>query len=316
MPDRVDADLVHKIASELAAVRQRGVDSIDLKSSKQSPLELPELECLAGDHAARVGTQLPGRLAQVRRLLRDSLQEFAEAGHPSNARFVEALFFDPEDSDKRTLPGDRLNAVKRKTGLSESAFEDKRRTVFREYAEFVALFVRSKGMAAPVPPRPWTRRAAPVAAGIAVLVMLGTGAVVAWSTGLLSGDGGSPAQSNPDGPDPPWHSPGVSLTIGPPPDGIGTITEQQGSFGAPTFSDPFDPAVTGWTVPAWAYVEISCKIYAPTMASVTPDGYWYRIASSPWKNEWYAVANTFWNGDVPGEPAEHHTNFDIPDCEM
>jgi hypothetical protein len=52
------------------------------------------------------------------------------------------------------------------------------------------------------------------------------------------------------------------------------------------------------------------------MASVTPDGYWYRIASSPWDNEWYAVANTFWNGDVPGQPAEHHTNFDIPDCEM
>lgn len=37
-----------------------------------------------------------------------------------------------------------------------------------------------------------------------------------------------------------------------------------------------------------------CK---PTIASVNPDGYWYRIASSPWNNACYSPANTFMSGD-------------------
>jgi len=42
--------------------------------------------------------------------------------------------------------------------------------------------------------------------------------------------------------------------------------------------------------------------------------YWYRIASAPWNNEWYAIANTFLNGDQPGGPTEHNTDFAVPDC--
>lgn len=51
-----------------------------------------------------------------------------------------------------------------------------------------------------------------------------------------------------------------------------------------------------------------------TIASVNPDGYWYRISSSPWNNSYYAAANTFLNGDPPNGPYSHNTDFAVPDC--
>ena len=65
-----------------------------------------------------------------------------------------------------------------------------------------------------------------------------------------------------------------------------------------------------------AWVDVSCKLKpASTIGSAYPDGYWYRIASAPWNNQYYAVANTFWNGDIPGQtPYTHNTDFAVPDC--
>jgi hypothetical protein len=64
------------------------------------------------------------------------------------------------------------------------------------------------------------------------------------------------------------------------------------------------------------WVDVSCKVHDPYIASVNPDGYWYRIASSPWSNQYYAAANTFWNGDNPSTPQSqwHNTDFNVPDC--
>ena len=102
----------------------------------------------------------------------------------------------------------------------------------------------------------------------------------------------------------------------PPPTAARTFTEQSGRFGSPAFRNPANASGQGTTVPAMSYVEVSCKVKpASTIASAHPDGYWYRIASSPWNNEFYAVANTFWNGDVPGQtPYTHNTDFNVPDC--
>ena len=61
-------------------------------------------------------------------------------------------------------------------------------------------------------------------------------------------------------------------------------------------------------------MQVSCKVYDPTIASVNPDGYWYRIASNPWDNNYYAPANTFLNGDPPNGPYTHNTDFAVPDC--
>ena len=64
-------------------------------------------------------------------------------------------------------------------------------------------------------------------------------------------------------------------------------------------------------------VEISCKVLDRTIQSASPDGYWYRIASAPWNDQFYGVANNFGNGDDyvagPGNWTKS-TNWNIPDC--
>ena len=70
----------------------------------------------------------------------------------------------------------------------------------------------------------------------------------------------------------------------------------------------------GPAIAAGQWVEVSCKVYDPTIPSVNPDGYWYRIASAPWSNAYYSPANTFMNGDPYGGPYTHNTDFSVPDC--
>lgn len=115
-------------------------------------------------------------------------------------------------------------------------------------------------------------------------------------------------------PPPPAPAP-APTTPPPPPPPARTWSEQQGSHGANTFTNPYNASGMGTKIGAYAWVAVSCKVYAPQIDSANPDGYWYRIASSPWNNNYYAVANTFWNGDVPGQtPYTHNTDFNVPNC--
>jgi hypothetical protein len=70
----------------------------------------------------------------------------------------------------------------------------------------------------------------------------------------------------------------------------------------------------GPAIAAGQWVQVACKVYDPTIASVNPDGYWYRIASSPWNGAYYSPANTFMNGDPYGGPYTHNTDFAVPNC--
>ncbi len=92
--------------------------------------------------------------------------------------------------------------------------------------------------------------------------------------------------------------------------------EQSGSHGSPTFRDPSNASGVGPRIPPMTWVDISCKVKpATTIASAMPSGYWYRIRTAPWNDEFYAVANTFWNGDVPGRtPYTHFVDWAVPDC--
>jgi hypothetical protein len=115
-------------------------------------------------------------------------------------------------------------------------------------------------------------------------------------------------------------SPGAPGTTPPQPapapaPGSSAYVEQQGSLGANTFTNPYNASGMGPKIPAYGYVEVSCKVYAPQIVSANPDGYWYRIRSAPWNDAYYAVANTFWNGDIPGQkPYVHNTDFSVRDC--
>jgi len=81
-----------------------------------------------------------------------------------------------------------------------------------------------------------------------------------------------------------------------------------------TFTNYHNASGMGPAIAAGQWVQVSCKVYDPTIASVNPDGYWYRIASSPWNNAYYSPANTFMNGDPYGGPYTHNTDFNVPNC--
>jgi hypothetical protein len=93
-----------------------------------------------------------------------------------------------------------------------------------------------------------------------------------------------------------------------------TYQEQQGSRGSNTFTNYHNASGMGPRVEPGAWVEVSCKVHDPYIESVNPDGYWYRLASSPWNDQYYAPANTFMNGDPWGGPYTHNTDFNVPDC--
>jgi hypothetical protein len=116
---------------------------------------------------------------------------------------------------------------------------------------------------------------------------------VTWGTGAQSTPAATPAQA-----------PTTSVTY----------TEQEGHHGVNTFTDYHNASGEGAPIGAAAYVQVSCKVYDPYITSVNPDGYWYRIASSPWNNQYYSPANTFMNGDPWNGPYTHNTDFSVPNC--
>lgn len=94
-----------------------------------------------------------------------------------------------------------------------------------------------------------------------------------------------------------------------------TYPEQEGALGSVTYSNPHNLSGVGPQVEPGKQVEVSCKMLAPSLPSVSPDGYWYRIASHPWDNTYYAIANTFLNGDILGQrPYTHNTDLKVPNC--
>lgn len=115
---------------------------------------------------------------------------------------------------------------------------------------------------------------------------------------------------------PPTNTPpGSTVAIPPPPPPPSTYSEQE-TFHHPvnTFQNYHNASGPGQSIAAGQVVEVSCKVQDGTIPSVNPDGYWYRIASSPWNNSYYAAANTFLNGDPPNGPYSHNTDFAVPDC--
>ncbi len=109
---------------------------------------------------------------------------------------------------------------------------------------------------------------------------------------------------------------GPAVLAGAPPRALAdaTYAEQEGHLGANTFTDIDNASGEGTKVPAAAWVQVTCKVYDPSIASVSPDGYWYLIASAPWNNQYYAAANTFMNGDPWNGPYTHNTDWNVPDC--
>lgn len=116
-----------------------------------------------------------------------------------------------------------------------------------------------------------------------------------------------PAPSNAPAPSSPPSSPS-------PPAVVNHAEQETPNHPVNTFTNYHNASGMGPAIAAGQWVEVSCRVYDPTIASVNPDGYWYRIASSPWNNAYYSPANTFMNGDPYGGPYTHNTDFAVPLC--
>jgi len=137
-----------------------------------------------------------------------------------------------------------------------------------------------------------------------------------WVSGAGSGSGWINEHFIDDGATLNQPSPGAPpCTSSPPPPPPQTWTEQETpNHPVNTFTNYHNASGMGSPIAAGQWVEVSCRVYDPTIASVNPDGYWYRIASSPWNNAYYSPANTFMNGDPYGGPYTHNTDFSVPVC--
>jgi hypothetical protein len=90
------------------------------------------------------------------------------------------------------------------------------------------------------------------------------------------------------------------------------VSEKPEKSAVSTFRDYENATGEGEEIGANQTVEVTCKVFAPYIESAEPDGFWYRIHSKPWNDEYYAVANAFRN--IPGSGEGINTDQSVPDC--
>jgi hypothetical protein len=79
-----------------------------------------------------------------------------------------------------------------------------------------------------------------------------------------------------------------------------------------TFKNYEEASENGPNIRPLESVEVSCKVFAPQVEWSEPEGYWYRIHSPPWNDEYYAAANEFRNTTGSGEAIP--TDPNVPAC--
>jgi hypothetical protein len=129
-----------RVAEDLADCRQRGLDWLDRKSGNQQPVRAAELQRLAEEYVRAGPLAAAGRIAQIKTLLRDGIDEWSRQGHP-DAGLVRDLFFgDPEDGAIKP-PGVLLKIAQKRAGdATETRFRERRNNVFRSFARFLTAF--------------------------------------------------------------------------------------------------------------------------------------------------------------------------------
>lgn len=308
------AGRAEQLVEELNRCRYHGLEDLDLdlhKKAKVPDEAIPVLKALAEDYRAARDPDLYGRTAAIRRLLRDGLAAYARQGNRPESHFITGLFFDRPGAVRRS-PDQRLADTRRAWGLrptdSTRSFDDYRRRVFHHFATFLLAFVASAvrqpavAIAAPPTTRParWPRWLLGGGVGAALLALLVLLLILTHGFGAWLANH-------------PLATPSPSASAGPYASGQ-TRVEIAGRYGSDTFTDPHSPAELGPHIEAYQQVRVSCKVFAPTIRSISPDGYWYRVASPPWDDRAYAPATNFLNGDSVQGARQHYTDFAVPDC--
>jgi hypothetical protein len=135
----------------------------------------------------------------------------------------------------------------------------------------------------------------------------GPGSGTGWINEHFINDGAAINQPSPG-------TPACAASSPPPPPAQTWAEQETPNHPVNTFTNYHNASGMGAAIAAGQWVQVACKVYDPFIASVNPDGYWYRIASPPWNNAYYSPANTFMNGDPYGGPYTHNTDFAVPNC--
>jgi hypothetical protein len=156
--------------------------------------------------------------------------------------------------------------------------------------------------------------------GVGVVVGIVAGLVVAAAVvviGLNAQSGGSSTPTTTAPPEnPAFHTPPPALQAEDDavPDAKGPVHERVwAEEGARTFKNLYALSGEGLRVPYNKKILVACKIYWPELRSVKHRGYWYRLLTPPWKGL-YSPANSYWNGQKPGEPASHPVDWHVKPC--
>ncbi len=112
---------------------------------------------------------------------------------------------------------------------------------------------------------------------------------------------------------------GSKSTQSPGTGGLGTSHSETADTASSTWSDYVANAgngggTEGASISVGETVQVSCKIMGDSQTSGNP--YWYRLASSPWDNEYYVASNNFYNNGQTSGPLEGSPLVDpnVPSC--
>jgi len=131
---------VERLVAELASIRRRGIEQIDVRSTKQQPVGAPELDQLA-DQYATGRADVGGRVPRLKHLLRSGLAVWQRAD-PHAAQVARDVLFGESAGTVTASAGDLLRAAMRKAGQDdERRFRATCHAAFHDFAEFLISYV-------------------------------------------------------------------------------------------------------------------------------------------------------------------------------
>jgi hypothetical protein len=93
------------------------------------------------------------------------------------------------------------------------------------------------------------------------------------------------------------------------------LSETTGPAGSGTFTNYTNAGgIVGSRIAPYTTVQITCKLTGFVVADGNP--WWYKVASSPWNNQFFAPADNFYNNGATSGSLSGTPFYDtaVPDC--
>src|SRR6266511_363978 len=137
------AKLDKKVATELNVCQRRGIELLDREQGNQSRREVENLEALAEAYVREHGLQLQGRIARIKRLLRDALQAFRDLGkeNEADADLISDLFFGNYEDKVTALASELFESAMKKRKIEPGNREQFKIACASAYSAFAPFLI-------------------------------------------------------------------------------------------------------------------------------------------------------------------------------